>query len=58
MPQSGDLMIIRTFDIMKIKKFVNLMIENSFDLLFRSPEIRPPDPDSNIFVSKTILATT
>ncbi len=37
-------MIITTFDLMK--NFANLMMENSFDLLFRSHEIRSPDPHS------------
>jgi hypothetical protein len=43
---------------LSISRKIKIFVENSFDLLFRSPEILPPDPESNIFVSKTVLATT
>jgi hypothetical protein len=43
---------------LSISRKIKIFVQNSFDLLFRSPEILPPDPESNIFVSKTVLATT
>jgi hypothetical protein len=44
MLRSGDPIIIATFDLMKNEK--NCLIKKSFDFLFRSHEIRPPDPQS------------
>jgi|FrelakmetLWP11LW_1041352.scaffolds.fasta_scaffold83025_1 hypothetical protein len=39
-----------------IEKSFDLMIEKSFDLLFRSHEIRPPDPDPlKVIPSKIVL---
>jgi hypothetical protein len=49
MPQSGDQIIIRNFDLMKTGKIIRshdcqIWI---FNLLFGSHEIRPPDPESS-----------
>ncbi len=43
MPQSGDQIIIRNFDLMKSDKKIDLMIAETFNLLFQSHEIRPHD---------------
>jgi hypothetical protein len=39
-------MIITTFDLMQKSNFVDLIIKISFDLLFWSHGIQPPDPES------------
>jgi hypothetical protein len=44
-PQSGDQIIIATFDLMKNEKICQSPDQKTFDPLFRSHEIQPPDSE-------------